>query len=76
MIYPGDYNMSFHVDFSICWLIGSSQNDLKYDRPKNKLQGESKRTGPYEKKILKIDVDMIFEKLVSGIYGWVSVLIL
>ena len=30
------------------------------------VQGESKRTGPYGKKILKIDVDMIFEKLVSG----------
>ena len=40
------------------------------------IQGESKRTGPYEKKISKIDVDMIFEKLVSGIYGWVSVFIL
>ena len=31
------------------------------------VQGESKRTGPYGKKIFKIDVDMIFEKLVSGI---------
>ena len=31
------------------------------------VQGESKRMGPYGKKIFKIDVDMIFEKLVSGI---------
>ena len=31
------------------------------------VQGESKRTGPMEINILKIDVDMIFEKLVSGI---------
>ena len=28
------------------------------------IQGESKRTGPYRKKIFKIDVDVIFEKLV------------
>ena len=31
------------------------------------IQGESKRTGPSGKKILKIDVNRIFEKLVSGI---------
>ena len=40
------------------------------------IPGESKRTGLSGKKILKIDVDMIFEKIVPGIVGWVSVLIL
>ena len=42
----------------------------------NMLQGESKRMGPSGKKTFKIDVDMIFEKWVSDIQGWVSVLIL
>ena len=41
-----------------------------------RIQGESKRTGPSENKLLKIDAIQFLPNEYSGIYVWVSGLIL